>query len=381
MLTHVPGYNVTTDNIRSKTVKDSYVKWDAGVLVNAVTTTNSSLTLDNSHDSFYINNANAATISVTILNTINDYTANGNNSLRRVNVIIDSRSAASDRTVTFTLPNTFTLIGGLTTTRNLYHGNLQVFVVEIVNNTVNIYDGVGSYFEIDSNGDLMPLKTDADLVPRTDLSGQLGTGNKRWANVYANAFTGDLTGNADTATRATNDGLGNNIANTYQPAVVGAVIAFAGSTSPTGWLLCDGSAVSRTDYAALFAVIGTTYGAGDGTSTFNLPNLTDKFIQGNATSGTEHSAGLPEIMGAMSGLGNVSGHNGPINTSEVATQGAFGKYGGGEVITYGDAPYIQPSAPTFMTGIDFYASRSNAIYGNSTTVQPPSVTMRYIIKY
>ena len=368
MLTHVPGYNVTTDNIRSKTVKDSYVKWDAGVLVNAVTTTNSSLTLDNSHDSFYINNANAATISVTILNTINDYTANGNNSLRRVNVIIDSRSAASDRTVTFTLPNTFTLIGGLTTTRNLYHGNLQVFVVEIVNNTVNIYDGVGSYFEIDSNGDLMPLKTDADLVPRTDLSGQLGTGNKRWANVYANAFTGDLTGNADTATRATNDGLGNNIANTYQPAVVGAVIAFAGSTSPTGWLLCDGSAVSRTTYAALYAVIGDTYGSGDGSTTFNLPNLIDKFVQGNATSGTVKSAGLPNITGSVGSLYPV----------DIPPDGSFTVDDG---VTQLTTQWGTAGAQINSYNALFNASNSNSIYGNSNTVQPPALTMRYIIKY
>ena len=53
----------------------------------------------------------------------------------------------------------------------------------------------------------------------------------------------------------------------------GCVQAFAGNTTPQGWLLCDGSAVSRTDYAALYAVIGTTYGAGDGSTTFNLPNL------------------------------------------------------------------------------------------------------------
>ena len=53
----------------------------------------------------------------------------------------------------------------------------------------------------------------------------------------------------------------------------GVVQAFAGSTTPQGWLLCDGSAVSRTDYAALFNAIGTTYGSGDGSSTFNLPKV------------------------------------------------------------------------------------------------------------
>lgn len=47
----------------------------------------------------------------------------------------------------------------------------------------------------------------------------------------------------------------------------------AASTAPTGWLLCDGSAVSRTTYAALFAAIGTSYGTGDGSTTFNLPDL------------------------------------------------------------------------------------------------------------
>lgn len=54
---------------------------------------------------------------------------------------------------------------------------------------------------------------------------------------------------------------------------VGAVIPYAYTKAPSGWLLCSGQAVSRTTYSALFAVIGTTYGAGDGSTTFNLPNL------------------------------------------------------------------------------------------------------------
>lgn len=54
---------------------------------------------------------------------------------------------------------------------------------------------------------------------------------------------------------------------------VGAVLPYAGAAAPAGWLLCDGGAVSRTTYAALFGVVGTTFGAGDGASTFNLPDL------------------------------------------------------------------------------------------------------------
>lgn len=52
----------------------------------------------------------------------------------------------------------------------------------------------------------------------------------------------------------------------------GSIIPYAGSTAPAGYLLCDGSAISRSTYSALFAIIGTTYGPGDGNSTFNLPN-------------------------------------------------------------------------------------------------------------
>lgn len=65
-----------------------------------------------------------------------------------------------------------------------------------------------------------------------------------------------------------------------QPVPAGCVTAFAGSSAPSGWLLCDGSAVNRTTYGALFSVIGTTYGVGDGTSTFNLPDLRGRVAAG-----------------------------------------------------------------------------------------------------
>ena len=63
-------------------------------------------------------------------------------------------------------------------------------------------------------------------------------------------------------------------------ASAGIIKMFGGSTAPDGYLMCDGAAVSRTTYAALFAVIGTTYGAGDGSTTFNLPDLQGRFPLG-----------------------------------------------------------------------------------------------------
>lgn len=63
---------------------------------------------------------------------------------------------------------------------------------------------------------------------------------------------------------------------------VGIVVAFAGKTAPAGWLLCDGRAVNRAHFAALFAVIGTSHGVGDGQTTFNLPDYRGRFLRGVA---------------------------------------------------------------------------------------------------
>jgi len=64
----------------------------------------------------------------------------------------------------------------------------------------------------------------------------------------------------------------------YSP--IGSVISFAGSTTPVNYMICDGSPVSRVDYAALFSTIGITYGSGDGSTTFNLPDLRGYFVRG-----------------------------------------------------------------------------------------------------
>ena len=158
---------------------------------------------------------------------------------------------------------------------------------------------------------------------------------------------------------------------------VGVIQAFAGSTTPDGWLLCDGSAVSRTDYADLYAVIGDTYGDGNGSTTFNLPDLAGKFIEGSATSGTVKSAGLPNIKGAfrIRKTGTSSNtlwrsgdaeHNAVSVDDTTATSSTVAS-GGGDVAGQ-------------VVSLD--ASRSSSVYSDSvTTVQPPALTMRYIIKY
>ena len=71
----------------------------------------------------------------------------------------------------------------------------------------------------------------------------------------------------------------------------GGIMAFAMNSEPSGWLAANGSAVSRTLYAALFAAIGTTYGAGDGSTTFTLPDLRGYFVRGSGTNSDGAASG------------------------------------------------------------------------------------------
>lgn len=70
----------------------------------------------------------------------------------------------------------------------------------------------------------------------------------------------------------------------YQVLPVGVTLPYAGSSAPSGYLMCDGSAVSRTTYESLYAIIGTTFGTGDGSTTFNIPDLRGATPQGAGTS-------------------------------------------------------------------------------------------------
>ena len=145
----------------------------------------------------------------------------------------------------------------------------------------------------------------------------------------------------------------------------GTVLWLSTPTVPIGYLLCNGSAVGRATYPELFAAIGTTYGSGDGSTTFNLPNLIDKFAQGSAVAGTVKAAGLPNITGSISPLVWTSG----------SASGAFSLKNQGK--------NLRDPGGGYNFGEDVFtldASRSSSIYGNSNTVQPPALTLLPCIK-
>ena len=161
-------------------------------------------------------------------------------------------------------------------------------------------------------------------------------------------------------------------------APTGSVYTFAGSTVPTGWLKCNGALLSRTTYASLFAVIGTTYGAGDGSTTFALPDLRGEFVRG-ADDGRGVDAG--RVLGAWQNH-SMQRHNhylptstGSGNSHFVIPDGAWGISTPNEYPSSGMAPAVTINA-------DNNANSASGNAGNfSSETVPRNVAMHFIIKY
>lgn len=171
------------------------------------------------------------------------------------------------------------------------------------------------------------------------------------------------------------------IDNTVYCVPVGTIISYTSNIVPAGFLICDGSEVSKNTYSDLYKVVGDKFGTATDTTKFKLPDLRDKFVQGaNNNVGTSKDAGLPNISGEVGYLksANEGNYYQGINTSN----GCFNQ--SANVITSPPAATTQFNGGTDSEGatglIRFNASNSNSIYGNSNTVQPPAVCLTYIIK-
>ncbi len=104
----------------------------------------------------------------------------------------------------------------------------------------------------------------------------------------------------------------------------GVMLPFGGTTAPTGWLLCDGSPINRTTYAALFSAIGTTHGTGDGVNTFNLPDMRGVFPRGAGTNATPNYGGVTGHTPAGGSVGNKGGQKTAKNGLTNATSSVTG---------------------------------------------------------
>ena len=168
----------------------------------------------------------------------------------------------------------------------------------------------------------------------------------------------------------------------------GVVVPFAGSSAPAGWLLCYGQAVSRTNYAALFTVTGTVFGSGDGSTTFNLPDL-----RGRAAFGVDNMGGTAAgrlgsgVTGGITGAASLGATGGEqkhtLTSSEQASMsvsgsGSFGydsTANNGGATTVGEA--TAGSAGNTQT-VNFSGTASGG--GGPHNTVPPAIVLNYIIK-
>jgi len=155
---------------------------------------------------------------------------------------------------------------------------------------------------------------------------------------------------------------------------VGQVATFAMNTAPTGWLKANGALVSRTSYAALFAAIGTTFGAGDGSTTFALPDLRGEFIRG-WDDGRGVDAGRVFGSSQADALQNITGAGLTLAGNGAAGTGAFS--GSSNNAPSSGAGF---GAGNFTTNINFSAANSPGVR-TSTETRPTNVALLACIKF
>ena len=168
------------------------------------------------------------------------------------------------------------------------------------------------------------------------------------------------------------------------------IVPWSSASVPSGFLECDGSAVSRTTYATLFGIVGTTYGVGDGSTTFNVPDLADNVPVGKSPGKSLASTGGANTVAAT---GNVGGStaNATLSTAQLASHSHSvppnnwgpghpnSSFGGGYSPTGSSRPSTKNTNNT-GSGSGHSHNMSATFSGDSTSVVQPYLTVIYIIK-
>ncbi len=201
---------------------------------------------------------------------------------------------------------------------------------------------------------------------RSAMNGNLNAGGFKVINVAAGTNENDATNYNQLSTLKTSleDQMKIYLENLHS---IGDIKASLQTSNHTNWLLCNGQTVSRTDYADLFNLIGIKYGAGDGTTTFNVPDYRGKFLRGLGG----HSAADMHTTQAE-GLPNITG--GPLFVSSSGSTAQSG------ALQFTAASWAHNDSGSTGTNISFDASKSNSIYGASAHVTPINQAVNYFIR-
>lgn len=205
------------------------------------------------------------------------------------------------------------------------------------------------------------------------------TGKPSLATVATSGSYADLTGKPSLSTVATS-GLYSDLTGNPTVSPIGSIIMYGGTSAPTGYLLCDGTAVSRTTYSTLFAITSTSFGVGDNSTTFNLPDLRQRFPLGKAASGTGSTLG---------GTGGTIDHLHTIDPASTATSSDGSHNHTGVTGTPSATAQATALGPAVASGTHTHTISSDGAHThtvdiavfNSGTANPPFQAVNYIIKY
>lgn len=174
-------------------------------------------------------------------------------------------------------------------------------------NPAGLFSLVASYFANPGT----TIRTEQHNPPLEDIASALSSVLIRDGRA---PMTGPLNMNGFAISNVATGNTPGSVATLAQAMPIGAVIDFTGYTAPAGWMLCYGQAISRSTYAALFAIIGTNFGSGDGSTTFNLPDLRGRVVAGlnnmggvvsgrlGSGAGFSVSGANPNVIGAAAGV-------------------------------------------------------------------------------
>lgn len=206
---------------------------------------------------------------------------------------------------------------------------------------------------------------------RATMTGNLKMGNFQVKGVAKGTV------DTDAVNKSQLDGINTELASAIVKAVnklqkIGDIKASVKDTNHDNWFLCDGQAISRVEYSGLFDIIGTKFGAGDGTTTFNLPDYRGKFLRGLGGDSasdiyTTQAEGLPNAT--SDGVGSITGHNSGTNEKGALTL----KSTGGDNVSGAGSTW-------YNNTLSLDLSKSNPIYGASEHVTPINQAVNYFIK-
>jgi len=249
----------------------------------------------------------------------------------------------------------------------------STIAADSVTDTLTLTAGTNIKLTPSTSGDSVTVAVSGTVTSAASAANANELGGKSLS--YITGLIGGKVASSEVSASAAADkipraGLDGKIASGYLPVIKsvlsGSVFAWPSSDVPDGYLECDGSAISRMAYADLYGVIGTTFGEGDGSVTFNIPDLRGEFVRG-----WDHGRGID--------VGRALGSHQDDQSNRVDSFAGYGwerspLHGSADIPDDGWSDYVE-------TGKDGHSYYHIRMHGNGKETRPRNVAMMYIIKY